>query len=67
MRKNNYNEKRKKKLVQKIELGYCPDYIVRRENCITIQVLYCDWECKARGQFVLQYNILYCDLEAAGC
>ena len=44
----------KKKSVQKIELGYCPDYIVRRENCITIQVLYCDWECKARG-------LLYCN------
>ena len=50
----------KKNWCKKIELGYCPDYIVRSENCITIQLLYCDWECKARGLFVLRYNILYC-------
>ena len=49
MKKKSFIIKKRKKICaeKKIELGYCPDYIVRRENCITIQVLYCDWECKA--------------------
>ena len=42
------NEKKNGAEIWKI--CYCPFCIVRRENCITIQVLYCDWEGKARGR-----------------
>ena len=68
----NYNEKTKKKIVQKkIELGYCLNNIVRKflyckaRNCIAagleglvaIQILYCrQWV----GKIILQYIKLYC-------
>ena len=67
MKKKIFIRKNEKKNGGEIwKICYCPFCIVRRENCSTIQVLYCDWEGKARGQFVLQYNILYCDFGAAG-
>ena len=32
----------KKKFVQKIELGYCPDYIVMQEIVLQAKAVYCN-------------------------
>ena len=55
--------------MQKICSGLLPICVARKKNFVLqlsekcIVRLYCK-ERKARGQFVLQYNILYCDLGA---
>ena len=53
--------KKRKKIVQKIELGYCQDCIVRKK--IVLQGLHCiAIEKTGLENFVLQYTSLYCRL-----
>ena len=56
--KKNIMKNEKKKLVQKIELGYCPDYIARKE--IVSQYRYCIVTGNARLEGCLYCNTIFC-------
>ena len=55
-----YNEKQKKKIVQKLGWATAQLYCKRKGNCIAIQSLYCKDEGLRRMEIVLQYRKLYC-------
>ena len=64
------NEKKKKKVLQKPFLGYCPNYIVKKKivlqenECIVReQLLGCEMGCRKK-KIVLQYIKLYCNKKA---